>query len=296
MALLTTTYRILRNTTNHLTRNFWHNLAAILVMSLTFFVTAVFVLAAITSNKILTYFENQPQITAFFKEEASEDYIQQVKKVLENTGKTSKVSYVSKSQALEIYRQQNIDEPELLEFVTADILPASLEVSAAKIEYLSELAQILGNDTNVEKVIFQKDVVEALQHWTKNARIIGGGLIAFLGFVSILIVLVVISLNIGSFSKEIEIMRLVGASSWYIRWPFLLDGAFFGIVAAACSMGALYFTLPRITSWASKVFVGANVFPIPQSLLLNLWVGTTGLGIVLGITGSLAAIWRHLRV
>lgn len=286
----------MRNTFQHLTRNPWYSLAAVLIMVLTFFITSIFILVAMGGSRVLKYFEEKPQVTAFFKDTATENYILQVKENLEKTGKTSEVRFVSKSEALEIYRQQNITEPELLEFVTADILPASLQVSANDISYLTDLARILGNDAQVEKVIFQKDVVSALQSWTKNVRLIGIGLIAFLGFVSTLIVLAVISMNIASFGQEIEIMRLVGAGKWYIRWPFLLDGIIFGAAAAFLSTGVLLLLLPTLSSWAQTLFTGIDVFSFSKQVILNLWAITTGFGMLLGVIGSSVAIYKHLKV
>ena len=296
MSFLTSSYRTLKNTFQHLTRNPWHSLAAILIMALTFFVTSIFILAAMGSNEVLDYFEKKPQVTAFFKDTATENYILQVKENLEKTGKSSEVRFISKSQALEIYRKQNITEPELLEFVTADILPASLQVSAKDISHLTELARVLGNDSQVEKVIFQKDVVEALQSWTKNVRLVGIGLIIFLGFISTLIVLAVISMNIASFGKEIEIMKLVGASSWYVRWPFLLDGIIFGVSASLISTTVLFLLLPTISSWSQTLFTGIDVFSFSKQAVLNLWAITTGLGMALGAFGSSVAIYKHLKV
>lgn len=296
MSLFTSSYRILRNTFQHLTRNPWHSLAAVLIMALTFFITSIFILVAMGSNKVLKYFEEKPQVTAFFKDTATEDYILQVKDNLEKTGKTSEVRFISKSEALEIYRKQNITEPELLEFVTADILPASLQISAKDISYLTDLARMLSNDAQVEKVIFQRDVVAALQSWTKNVRLAGAGLIAFLGLVSILIVLTVISMNIASFGQEIEIMRLVGASRWYVRWPFLLDGIIFGVLASLLSTGVLLILLPTLSSWAQTLFTGIDVFSFSKQVILNLWAITTGFGMLLGVVGSSAAIYKHLKV
>ncbi|MBM4402319.1 MAG: FtsX-like permease family protein [Candidatus Cloacimonetes bacterium] len=296
MSFLTTSYRVLKNTFQHLSRNPWHSLAAVLVMALTFFITSIFILVAMGSNKVLKYFEEKPQVTAFFKDTASDDYILQVKENLEKTGKTSEVRFISKSEALQIYRQQNITEPELLEFVTADILPASLQVSAKDISYLTEIARLFSNDTQVEKVIFQKDVVAALQNWTKNARLIGMGLIAFLALVSILIVLAIISINISDFGQEIEIMRLVGAGKWYIRWPFLLDGIIFGVAASLFASIVLLLILPAFSSWTQSIFTGIDAFSFSKQVLLNLWAITTGFGMSLGIIGSSAAIYRHLRV
>lgn len=296
MSLVISTKRIFRNTTQHVTRNPWHSLAAVLMMTLTFLVVQIFVMVALGSNQIIKYFENKPQVTAFFKDEASEAYILQTKSQLEKTGLVKEVTYVSKTDALEIYRQQNINEPELLEFVTADILPASLEVATHAVGDLPKIAQHLKQDALVEKVIFQQDVIEALTSFTQRLRWIGLGLVGILALVTTLIILVVISANIGSFDREIEVMRLVGAGSWFIRWPFLLDGILFGVVAASLSSGIIWLLLPYIRQFTASFVSGINIFPVAEALILQLWLGSMGAAALLGLTASFAVTWRHLKV
>ncbi len=296
MSLFTSTYRTLRNTIQHLTRNPWHSLAAILIMTLTFFVTSIFTLVAVGSNAVLEHLEKQPRVTAFFNEGVSDDYILQVKEQLEQTNKVAEARFIGKSEALEIFKKEHAAEPELLEFVTADILPPALQVSAKDISYLNDLARQLSNDSRVYKVIFQKDVVTALQSWTKNVRLIGIGLILFLGFVSTLIVLAVISMNIANFGQEIEIMRLVGAGKWYVRWPFLLDGIIFGVTAALFSTGILVLLLPTFSSWTQTLFTGIDAFSFSRQVMLNLWAVATGFGMLLGAAGSSIAVYKHLKV
>lgn len=294
--MFTTPRRIIRNTIQHLTRNPWHSLVAVLMMTLTFFVIQVFALVALGTNRIIEHFENKPQVTAFFKDSANEAYILQTKSQLEKTGLVKEVAYVSKQEALEIYRQQNQDEPELLEFVTADILPASLEVSPKTVENLSEIANRLRTDALVDKVIFQQDVVEALTGFTQKLRWVGLGLIGILSLVTILLMIVVISANIASFSKEIEVMRLVGAGSGFVRWPFIFDGVILGVLAASLASAGLWAALPYVKQFAADFITGVNVFPVVDKTLLQLWLGSLTAAAVLGAFTSTVAVWRHVRV
>lgn len=296
MPIVITTSRIIKNTFQHLVRNPWYTFVAVAVMSLTFFVTSVFVLLAFGSNVVLQYFENKPQVTAFFKDQTPEDYILQLKTQLEQTGKASNVKYISKNDALNIYRKQNANEPQLLEFVTADILPASLEISATKLDYLNDLATQLKADSNIEKVLYQSDVVNSLKNWSDRIRIGGAILVGFLAFVSVLIVLVVISMNIAGSGREIEIMRLVGASSGYVRWPFLLDGAIYGFISATLSTLLLLLILPKLIQYSSDLIRGINILPQTPLFILELWGVMVICGVILGMVGSLAAIRRHLKV
>src|SRR3989344_1701091 len=124
---------IRRNTWKHIRRSPYQAFAAISVMTLTFLVGGLFVLLSIGSSVVLNYFEQKPQITVFFTDEKKETDIVALEDKLKQNKKVAAVKYISKDEALEIYKQQFQKDPLLLEMVSADILPASLEVSAETI-------------------------------------------------------------------------------------------------------------------------------------------------------------------
>lgn len=173
---------ILANTWKHVRRSPYQAFAAILTMFLAFLVTGVFFLASAASVLILQFFESKPQITVFLTEKAGPNESKQLQLTLEQTGKTFTIKYISKEDALAIYKEQNKNDPLLLEMVTSDILPASLEVSATDPKYLTELADVIKSNEFVEEVVYQKDVVDSLLSWTNAIRVIGGvvaGLMVF---------------------------------------------------------------------------------------------------------------------
>jgi len=159
---------IFQITWKHIRRSPYQALAALIIMVLTFFVVSVFSLISFGSEKLLNYFETRPQITAFLKDEVTGERVEALKAQLTETGKVANLKYISKEEALAIYREQNKDDPLLLEMVTADILPASLEVSAVDSASLPQLAQILKEAEGVEEVLFQEDVVATLTTWTQS--------------------------------------------------------------------------------------------------------------------------------
>src|SRR3989344_3456011 len=180
----------------HIRRSPYQALAAILIMTLTFFVVTVFTFLAVGSSKIISYFESKPQITAFFKDDATTEQINTLKEQIIQNGKVAQVRFVSKQEALEIYREQNKNDPLLLDLVTADILPATLEISTVEIEDLALVSNELSKSPIVQEVIFQKDIVSSLSSWTSAIRKIGIGLIAALGLVSTFIMITIIGIKI----------------------------------------------------------------------------------------------------
>jgi len=288
----------------HMRRSPYQTLAAILTMFLTFLLGGVFALTTGTSLAILRYFEGKPQLTVFFMEKAGKPEADALKITLDGTGKVASTKFVSKEDALAIYKEQNKNDPLLLEMVTADILPASLEVTATEPRFLSELEPIIKKADGVEEVIFQKDVVDALLSWTNAIRIIGGTLAGLLAFDSLLIIMTVIGLKIAMKKEEIEILKLIGASQWYIRKPFILEGGIYGIVGSFFAWLIITIIL-LIFRPALLSFLGA--IPVIHTLLVNPVSSTTlialfGLlvvlcttGFLLGAIGSLITLARYIK-
>lgn len=279
----------------HIKRAPFQALAAILITSLTFFIIGSFVVLAAGSEAVLRFLETRPQVTAFLKDDIKPQQIELLKTKLEATGKVKKTKYVSKEEALAIYRQENKDNPLLLEMVTAKILPASLEISATSLSFLPELAKILKDDSIVEEVLFQEDVVSTLSSWIGSLRKAGAFLIAFLSLISVITVLIVIGMKISSRKEEIEILGLLGATKWYIRLPFIIEGIIYGIASAVISWGAAYLLLLYSTPFLVSFLAGIPLFPVPVIFMLEILGGLLVLGVVVGGIGSFFAVRHFLK-
>lgn len=279
----------------HIRRSPYQAMAAILIMMLTFLAVSVFAILVIGSTKVITYFESKPQVTAFFKDSANEAQIEALKNDLLATGKIAGVKFVSKDQALQIYRQQNKNDPLLLDLVTADILPASLEISAVNISQLSNISSFLKSSSIVAEVVYQQDVVSALTSWTNAIRIIGVILIAVLAIVSIFIMSVIIGIKISHKKEEIEIMQLIGATKWYISSPFVLEGIFYGVVGAFFGWIVSSATLFWATPYLESFLRGIPVIPAPWYFYAGLLGAEIVFAVVLGILSSLLAVFRYVK-
>ncbi len=295
---------IRKTTWHHIRRSPFHAFAAIVTIFITFLLGGVFLLLTTASVEILAYFESKPQITVFFSDSATMETVDKMKKTLLDTGMTSSLVYVSKDQALALYKSQYKDDPLLLEMVTADILPASLEVTAKEPSFLKELEPIIKKSEGIEDIAYQKDVVDALVIWTRAIRITGIILAGMLMLDSLLIIMTVIGLNIAIRKDEIEILKLVGASPSYIRIPFLLEGVFYGfsgsVLAAVVVLGTVYATLPYIGTFLGAIPSISSLLTQPFSQTSILYAGVfAGIllssGSILGLIGSAVSIGRYLK-
>ncbi|MBI3559947.1 hypothetical protein HY087_02365 [Candidatus Gottesmanbacteria bacterium] len=288
----------------HMRRSPYQAMAAILSMFLTLLLAGLFFLATVASYFILHYFESKPQITVYFQDKTSQEAIHKLENDLTATAKTASIKYISKDDALAIYREQNKKDPLLLEMVTADILPASVEVSATDPKFLSDLEAVIKNAEGVEEVVYQRDVVETLISWTNAIRWVGGSLAGLLAVDSILIVTTIIGMKIALKKQEVEILNLVGASPWYIRAPFLLEGGLYGLfgagIASVIIAGLTLWLYPFLLVYLGVVPAIGGVLSEPNSAAFLLsasgfFGGLAGIGFLLGSIGSLVAVERYLK-
>ncbi|MCL4366948.1 ABC transporter permease [Patescibacteria group bacterium] len=285
---------VLRN----IRRTPYQALAALMVMFLTFLVISVFLIVAVGSQEILTFYEGKPQAIAFFKDGTTDKDVQAIENALTLTGKITKFKYVSKEEALQIYRDRNKNNPLLLELVTANILPASLEINTKTPEDLKDIATIVQKEPVVEEVVFPEDVVASLTSATHLIRLVGGTVVAFLVIFSTLIILMIIGFKIRIKRDEIETMRLLGASNWFIRIPYILEGLAYASGGAFLGWGLSFLVL-----WYFQPIMSQSLGEVSQVIFPISWIFIGGLlGVELavaafvGLLGSYAAVRRYLHI
>lgn len=280
----------------YIRRSPYQSIAASLIMSLTFLTIAVFAIMTIISIRAIDYFEARPQLSVFLADEADRSDIDSLTSQLQNTGKAQSIRFVSKEEALKIYQEQNSDDQLLLDLVTAEILPASLDVQAYDAIDLAALARIAQDSPVVEEVVYQEDIVNTLTQFTNGVRQIGIAIIGVLVLVSIFVILTIIGIKITVRRDEIEIMKLIGASNWFIRTPFILEGMFYGAVGAIIGWGIAYAVLYFYATPQIKGFFGnIPVLPIDPVYMLGILGGLFLSAIILGAFSSFLAVLRYLK-
>ena len=301
--------RILKYTYQHIIRNGWLSFASIAIMTLTFFVISIFSFTVYSVNVILHYYESKSQIIVFFNPSAPLSYMQYVKKDIVDTGKASSIKYVSKKQAFtnfeKVLKTQN---PQLANAVDLNALPPSYEISTTSLSNLEYIANILykvkaQSKGEINNILYFKSVVQFLKKAVSIITSIGIGLIIFLSIISFVIIIITIAITINSHSEDIEIMKLVGATDTYVSGPFIIEGAFYGVIGVFISSIILYLIYLVIsTSYRKSVLLPILSFfqgiPIPQYsilLLLEIIGIEILIGVVIGAISSFIAISRYLK-
>ncbi|HSX18796.1 MAG TPA: permease-like cell division protein FtsX [Candidatus Saccharimonadales bacterium] len=285
-----------KKTLRVLRRSPYQALAATLAMSLTFFIASIFVVLIVGGQVVLNYIEQRPQVIAFFKDQTTESQINETITNVKATNLTKDVKYITKEEALAIYRERNKDEPLLLESVTADFLPSSIDVSVKRAQDINQISQMLKENQSVERVITPENLVEQLVKWTKTVRAGGILFVSTLLSISFLIIIMVVGMRIAIRRDEISIMSLVGATKWYIAKPFFLEGALYGFIGASVATFLIYVILlfysPNIQNFLGPI----QIFPISPQFFVYLWIGEVAIASAVGIAGSAIALYRYLRI
>ena len=239
-------------------------LTNITVMTITFLILGVFISLVFLTQTAIKHLEEQAQVTIFFKDDFSEQNILSMKQKVESDKRVAAVNYVSKNDALKIFMEINKSEPILLESISANILPASLEIKAKNISTLKNLAEEYSKTDGVEEIKYFKDVIDKFSYMTKIIYIAGSSLLAVFLIVSFSVILITIRLTIQSKGTELEILKLVGATDSYVKTPLIYQGVFFGLISAVISSSFLFllFSILQFSGVLSPTAPSFLVFPL----------------------------------
>lgn len=278
-------------------RSPYQTLAAISIMTMTLFLGSAFFLVAAGSQAILRFFETRPQVNAFFKQEIvpTEPQVELITSKLESTGLVEDVRYVSKEQALEIYRDLNQTDPLLLEAVTANMLPASIEVSAKNPQDLKTISEMLKLEEGIDDVRFAEDIVSSLATWTTSVRVVGVALVGTHVLITFIIIMLIIGLKVANRRDEISVLQLVGATRGYVRAPFIIEGILYGMIGGFLAWGISYLILLYSMPFLVTFLAGIPILPPPVLFMLEVLAGELVLGSVIGGFGGLVAVRRFLK-
>lgn len=286
-----------RTAISRIRRSPYQTLAAISIMTMTLFLASVFFLVAAGSQAILHYFETRPQVNAFFKQDIvpTPQEVDLIKAQLEATNLVESVKYVSKDDALQIYKDLNKSDPLLLEAVTANMLPASIEVSAKDPNDLKTLSDMLKKENDIDDVRFAEEVVSSLAVWTRSVRYVGIALVGAHVLITFSIILLIIGIKVANRRDEISILQLVGATRGYIQAPFVIEGILYGVTGGIFAWGIAYLVLLYSMPFLVTFLAGIPILPPPILFMFEVLAGEVALGAIIGGFGGLVAVRRFLR-
>jgi len=286
----------------------YQSLSAFLILFFTLFLSLMLFVSLTFLNSILSYLETKPQVTVYFQTKTPETQIFKVRDELMNSGKVLSLKYISKNEAFNIYKQLNKDNPLLLEMVSADILPPSLEIYAKKPIFLPEIAEYLKKQGDIDEVQYEKNIIDKLLILTNTIRKTALIFFSYLIIMSILVLITMILFKIALKESEITLLRLIGATNFYIRKPYVMESLFLGITASILSFGifalsVLYFNpflqsyLKGITTLSVDVFnYQLVIWPLNYIFFTIVFISTLIFGAIIASAASYIATNKYLKV
>jgi len=303
---------LLSSTRKNMLRNRWLSISTIFVISIVFTISSFFIALAMFSKKAVQFYETKAQVIVFFKKEAPEEEIFKFRDLIENKELIESIEYTSQEEALEIYKEDFQDEPELLETITAETLPPSLNIRAKSIEDLNTVIKSISSEKEknayVDEILYFKDVVDNMRTLSKVINYGAAVLITSLSAITFALIMITIGFNIMAHKDEIEIMHLVGSSDKFIKVPFLLEGSLYGAIGAIVSstllilpwyVALLYMQNTDFYFWISQLLSDLSLGYLKEfnlSFVLLFYGIQIFIGVAFGFIGSYSAVLKYLRL
>jgi cell division transport system permease protein len=298
--------RHLREGTKNIVRNGWMTFASVSSIAISLFILGVFLLLTLNVNYIADQIEKQVEIRVYLEVNTPQDQIDSLEKDMKAIPQVKTVKFVSKEEGLVYLREKLGDSgKELLDGFDGDNNPLNdaftVEVDdprnvAAVADQISALN--LGQDPKpIYKVNYGKGTVEMMFKVTQIIRYIGFGIVILLSLTAVFLIANTIKITIIARRKEIAIMKLVGATNSFIRWPFFIEGALLGFFGSVIPVGIIligYWNLLNLQGLNLNLML-IQLKPFNE-ISYTLTFLLLGIGMVIGIWGSLLSVRKFVRV
>lgn len=274
-----------------LIRNRWMSLASIGAVASALIILGSFLLISVNFDHILKNVESQVEITAYLEDTVDSSGITRLNAEISSVSGVKEIKFVSREAALEEFKQQV--GKDLLEGID-NPLPNSFRIKVDNPQDVARVAGEIQHLQGVEEVKYGKGVVEKLFNIIYWVRLLGLVIMAIFAAVSIFIISNTIRLTVFARRREINIMKYIGATDWFVRWPFLIEGMVLGFIGAAIAIGILaggYNYLYNIVRLNIPM-----ISLIPMEEFYNYALGFLAIGMFIGAFGSSFSIRRFLHV
>ena len=277
-------------------RNIWMTLASIFTVVLSLFILGFFSIVILNLNKMADTLESQVQISVYLKDDLSQEEIDETKETLSKIEGLQDIKFTTREEAMENFKERLGDQQFLLDALDdTNPLPDSFSLTVTSPQQVKTIADTVVALDSVESASYSQDIINHLFNLTHLIRLIGVALIILLTGAAIFIISNTIRLTVFARRKEIGIMKYVGATDWFIRWPFLLEGICLGFIGGGLATIFLYIVYNQVTQ---EIYEAMAFFPlIPQHPFINyISLAILVAGIIIGALGSTISLKRFLKV
>ncbi|WP_062050171.1 permease-like cell division protein FtsX [Bacillus sp. JCM 19034] len=290
--------RHLREGSKSLIRNGWMTFASISAVAIMLFIVGVFLLLIMNVNHIASGVEDDVEIRVFIELTASEEQQEELLADIEEIRDIESVVYVDREEGLEQFIDSLDEAGKIFESMRGDENPLNdvFIVRAVEPHLTEHVANQIDELTYVENVDFGKETVDRLFAITNLVRTVGIVLVLGMMFTAMFLIANTIKITIVARKREIQIMKLVGATNGFIRWPFFVEGVLLGVIGAIIPIALIgvgyYYLVEQFGGQVELLFSLLPVFPIVWQIGLLLLL----IGVFIGIWGSMMSVRKFLKV
>lgn len=284
-------------------KNVWTNglvsITSIFTVMASLIVLALFLIITLNVNNLVKQVRDQYEIVVYLKSDVDQDKILQVGDELDKLEGIESFELVTKDQAFMNMKEEMFsDNPELVEGVD-NFLDNSYNVRLSNLENAGTIEEQIASIDGVDRVRSSKDVEDKLLHISRIVNLVSFWMYLLLTVVSISIITNTIRIAVFARRKEINIMKYIGATNWFIRWPFIIEGMIIGLIASVIAFGAAflgynyainYFTNAVGSELAGFQLVGKGQMMGILAIILII------VGPLIGTIGSGISVRKHLKV
>jgi cell division transport system permease protein len=278
---------------------------AITTVAITLFIVGFFLIIIYDVQGVLASVKSQVEVAVYLKDNITVELKTYLEDEIKGWEEVSEVVYVSKDAALEKFKTENAGS-EILKEIQGNPLPASFEIRLKSPEKVDQIAlRFVAKDgayvEGVDEVIYGQNYVQKIFSITAIAGSIAFLIIIILLLAAVVLIFNTIRLSIHSRRKEIEVMKLVGATNWFVRIPFIFEGFFEGFVGSAMSAVLLYFITNYLlikgeTALADTMHIKDLAILGSGNIMLYIYAGMVIIGCLLGVLSSAFALKRYIRI
>ena len=285
---------VTKETTTNLKRNFFITMAAVLVVVVSMYLVGAVFVASFAVDRALTLQTKKVEVAVFLKRDITPEARDTIQRDLVAMPEVASVSYESKQEAYETFKRLFRDEPDIVENTTADALPESFRVKLKDPNQFAVVRDRLDGRPGIDQIQDERKFLSRLLAVVRDIRLLGIALVFLLVIAAGVLIATTIRMAIFARRREIAIMKLVGATNWFIRIPFMLEGVIQGMAGALIAMGLLVASRPLYTNLL-KSFKFLNLTVTYSEILVNS-ARVLVFGILIGAIGSLLGLRRFLDV
>jgi cell division transport system permease protein len=295
--------RMVKQGFRNLFRNRIMSLASVSAIAAALFVLGLVLAVVMNMNNMVSGLESKVEVTVFLKENIRQADIDNLDRQINSWEGISERQFISRQEALNTWKEEWGDKRYLLDGYNEENnpLPDSFRITVEKPEFVEEIVEKAKKSSMVEKVQYSKDVVDSITNIASTARVFGLMIVGVLIAMAMVIIHNTIRISVYSRRREINIMKYIGATDWYIRWPFLMEGMLLGLIGAVVSGGLIGLVYSLLEKRMSSSPAQSNLLSLFQILPLNIILYPIlalfiVVGGIVGISASLLSMRKHLRV